>query len=157
MKKWYLIQTKPQQEAVATKNLSNQGFDIFHPKAMIKNKSVSLFPRYLFIHLDDKNQNWTPIRSTPGVANFVRFGLNFAIVPNQIIKLIKIQQQQTIEKLINICSHQKGDSIEIKSGVFKGQQAIFQNYNSSDRIMVLLKLIGQQQAITLDQREVVAV
>jgi transcription antitermination factor NusG len=83
--------------------------------------------------------------------------LNSAIVPNQIIKLIKIQQQQTIEKLINICSHQKGDSIEIKSGVFKGQQAIFQNYNSSDRIMVLLKLIGQQQAITLDQREVVAV
>ena len=157
MKKWYLIQTKPQQEAVATQNLSNQGFDIFHPKAMIKNKSVSLFPRYLFIQLDDKNQNWTPIRSTKGVANFVRFGLNFAIVPNQIIKLIKIQQQQTIEKLINICSHQKGDSIEIQTGAFKGQQAIFQNYNSSDRVTVLLKLIGQQQAITLDQCEVVAV
>ena len=67
MKNWYLIQTKPQQEAVASQNLSNQGYDIFHPKAMIKNKSVSLFPRYLFIHLDDKNQNWTPIRSTPGV------------------------------------------------------------------------------------------
>jgi len=157
MKKWYLIQTKPQQEAVATQNLSNQGFDIFHPKAMIKNKSVSLFPRYLFIQLDDNNENWTPIRSTKGVTNFVRFGLNFAIVPNQIIRLIKIQQQQTIEKLINICSHQKGDSIEIQTGAFKGQQAIFQNYNSTDRVTVLLKLIGQQQAITLDQREVVAV
>jgi transcriptional antiterminator RfaH len=157
MKKWYLIQTKPQQEAVATKNLSNQGFDIFHPKAMIKNKSVSLFPRYLFIHLDDKNQNWTPIRSTPGVANFVRFGLNFAIVPNQIIKLIKIQQQQTIEKLINICSHQKGDSIEIKSGAFKGQKAVFKNYSSYDRIIVLLKLIGQQQEIELPEKEVIAV
>jgi transcriptional antiterminator RfaH len=157
MKKWYLIQTKPQQEAVATQNLSNQGFDIFYPKAMIKNKSVSLFPRYLFIKLDDNNQNWTPIRSTKGVANFVRFGLNFAIVPNQIIRLIKIQQQQTIEKLINIYSHQKGDSIEIQTGAFKGQQAIFQNYNSTDRVTVLLKLIGQQQAITLDQREVVAV
>ena len=157
MKNWYLIQTKPQQEAVASQNLSNQGFDIFHPKAMIKNKSVSLFPRYLFIQLDDKNQNWTSIRSTKGVANFVKFGLKFAIVPNQIIRLIKIQQQQTIEKLINICSHQKGDSIEIQTGAFKGQQAIFQNYNSSDRVTVLLKLIGQQQAITLDQCEVVAV
>ena len=157
MKKWYLIQTKPQQEAVATKNLSNQGFDIFHPKAMIKNKSVSLFPRYLFIHLDDKNQNWTPIRSTPGVANFVRFGLNFAIVPNQIIKLIKIQQQQTIEKLINICSHQKGDSIEIKSGAFKGQKAVFQNYSSYDRIIILLNIIGQQQEIQLPEKEVIAV
>jgi len=157
MKKWYLIQTKPQQEAVATKNLSNQGFDIFHPKAMIKNKSVSLFPRYLFIHLDDKNQNWTPIRSTPGVANFVRFGLNFAIVPNQIIRLIKIQQQQTIEKLINICSHQKGDSIEIKSGAFKGQKAVFHNYSSYDRIIILLKIIGQQQEIELPEKEVIAV
>ncbi len=149
--------TKPQQESIAAKNLSNQDFDIFHPKAIINNKTVSLFPRYLFIQLDDKNQNWTPIRSTRGVANFVRFGLNFAVVPNKIIRLIKIQQQQTIEKLINICSHQKGDDIEIQSGVFKGQTAIFQNYNSRDRVIVLLKLIGQQQEIELLEKEVIAV
>ncbi len=157
MKKWYLIQTKPQQEDIASQNLSNQDFDVFHPKAIIKNKTVSLFPRYLFIQLDDKNQNWTPIRSTRGVANFVRFGLSFAIVPNNIIKLIKINQQQTIEKLINIYSHQKGDSIEIKSGVFKGQKSVFQNYNSQDRVTVLLKLIGQQQELELSEKEVAVV
>jgi len=157
MKKWYLIQTKPQQESIAAQNLSNQGFEIFHPKAIIKNKTVSLFPRYLFIELDDKAQNWTPIRSTKGVANFVRFGLRFAIVPNKIINMIKIQQQQTIEKLINIYSHQKGDDIEIQSGAFKGQKAVFQNYNSRDRVIVLLKLIGQQQEVELLEKEVVAV
>lgn len=157
MKKWYLIQTKPKQEAIATQNLSNQGFNVFHPKAIIKNKTVSLFPRYLFIELDDKNQNWTPIRSTKGVANFVRFGLKFAIVPNQIIKMIKIQQQQTIEKMIDICSHQKGDSVEIQTGVFKGQQAIFQNYNSDDRVIVLLKLVGQHQKVEFLEKEVVAI
>ncbi len=157
MKKWYLIQTKPKQEAIATQNLSNQGFEVFYPKAIIKNKTVSLFPRYLFIELDDKNQNWAPIRSTRGVANFVRFGLKFAIVPNQIINMIKIQQQQTIEKMIDICSHQKGDLVEIQSGVFKGQQAIFQNYNSNDRVTVLLKLIGQQHQVEFLEKEVVAV
>ena len=157
MKKWYLIQTKPKQEAIATQNLSNQGFEVFYPKAIIKNKTVSLFPRYLFIELDDKNQNWAPIRSTRGVANFVRFGLKFAIVPNQIINMITIQQQQTIEKMIDICSHQKGDLVEIQSGVFKGQQAIFQNYNSNDRVSVLLKLIGQQQQVEFLEKEVVAV
>ena len=154
MKKWYLIQTKPQQEAIATQNLSNQGFNVFHPKAIIKNKTVSLFPRYLFIELDDKHQNWTPIRSTKGVANFVRFGLSFARVSNQIISMIKIQQQQTIEKLFNIYSH---DSVEIQSGAFKGQQAIFQNYNSNDRVTVLLKLIGQHQETKLMEKEVVAI
>ena len=157
MKNWYLIKTKPQQEAIATQNLTNQNFNVFFPKAVINNKTTPLFPSYLFIQLDDKIQNWTPIRSTKGVSNFVRFGLSFAKVPNQIINLIKTQQQQTIEKMINICSHHKGDYLEIQTGVFKGQQAIFQNYNSSDRVTVLLKLIGQQQAITLDQREVIAV
>ena len=157
MRNWYLIKTKPQQEAIATQNLTNQNFDVFFPKAVIKSKTTPLFPTYLFIELDDKTQNWTPIRSTKGVSNFVRFGLSFAKVPNQIINLIKTQQQQTIEKMINICSHHKGDYLEIQTGVFKGQQAIFQNYNSSDRVTVLLKLIGQQQAITLDQREVIAV
>ena len=157
MKNWYLIKTKPQQEAIATQNLTNQDFDVFFPKAVIKNKTTPLFPSYLFIELDDKIQNWTPIRSTKGVSNFVRFGLSFAKVPNQIINLIKIQQQQTIEKMINICSHHKGDHLEIQTGVFKGQQVIFQNYSSSERIIVLLKLIGQQQKIELLEKEVIAV
>ena len=157
MKNWYLIQTKPKQEAVAQRNLSDQNYTVFFPKAVIKGKTIPLFPRYLFVELDDKTQNWTPIRSTRGVANFVRFGLNFAKVPNLIINMIKIQQQQTIEKMINICSHQKGDSIEIQTGAFKGQQAVFKNYNSSDRITILLKIIGQHQEVTLNENEVVAI
>jgi len=157
MKNWYLIKTKSRQEAIATQNLTNQNFDVFFPKAVIKNKTTPLFPSYLFIELDDKTQNWTPIRSTKGVSNFVRFGLSFAKVPNQIINLIKTQQQQTIEKMIDICSHHKGDHLEIQTGVFKGQQVIFQNYNSNDRVTVLLKLIGQQQEIKLLEKEVVAI
>jgi transcriptional antiterminator RfaH len=157
MKNFYLIKTKPHQEVIATQNLTKQGFNVFFPKAVIKNKITSLFPGYLFIELDDKTQNWTLVRSTRGVSDFVRFGLSFAKVPNQIINLIRVQQQQTIEKMINICSHHKGDHLEIKTGSFKGQQAIFQNYNSSHRVTVLLELIGQQQAVTFDQKEVVAV
>ncbi len=157
MKNHYLIKTKPQQESVAAQNLSNQGFDVFYPKAVIDNKTTPLFPGYLFIELDNQAQNWTPIRSTKGVSNFVRFGLNFASVSTQIINMIKVQQHQTIEKMIGIYSHHKGDYLEIQTGAFKGQQVVFQNYKSSDRVTVLLKLIGQQQTITLDQREVVAV
>ena len=157
MKNWYLIQTKPQQEAIAMLNLSGQGYTVFHPKVVIKGKNISLFPRYLFIQLDDKTQNWTPIRSTKGVSNFVRFGLNFAKVPHQIIDLIKTQQRQTIDKIIDLSSHHQGDTVEIQIGTFKGQQATFHSYNTTDRVIVLLNLIGQHQKITLDEREVVAV
>ena len=157
MKNWYLIKTKPQQEAIATQNLANQGFNVFLPKAIIKNKTTPLFPGYLFIQLDDKTQNWTPIHSTKGVSNFVRFGLSFAKVSHQIINIIKTQQQQTIDKIIDLSSHHQGDTVEIQTGAFKGQQAIFKNYNSNDRVTILLKLIGQQQTITLHQHDVVAV
>jgi len=56
MKNWYLIQTKPKQEEVASSNLANQNFEIYYPKTQINNKVIALFPRYLFIQLDDKNQ-----------------------------------------------------------------------------------------------------
>ena len=157
MKNWYLIQTKPKQEAIATQNLSNQNYTIFCPKTVIKGKITPLFPRYLFIELDDQVQNWTPVRSTKGVANFVRFGLRFAKVPNQIINSIKAQQQQIVDKLTDLNSYHIGDFLEIQSGAFKGQKVIFKNYNSNDRITVLFKLIGQQQTITLDEKEVIAI
>lgn len=34
----------------------------------------SLFPGYLFIQLDQLNDNWHPIRSTRGVNQLVTFG-----------------------------------------------------------------------------------
>jgi transcriptional antiterminator RfaH len=157
MKNWYLIQTKPQQESLAAQNLTNQNYEVFFPKTLIKDKTIPLFPRYLFIQLDKQAQNWSPIRSTKGVANFVRFGLNFAKVPEQIILSIKAQEAQTGEKIITLNSHQKGDALEIKSGVFQGQQAIFKNYNRNDRIIVLLNLIGQQQEIELKEGEVATI
>ena len=116
----------------------------FTPKQSLIIKLFHYFHDIYSSSLMIKNQNWTPIRSTKGISNFVRFGLSFAIVPNKIISMIKIQQQQTIEKLFNICSHQKGDSVEIQSAAFKGQQAIFQNYNSNDRVTVLLKLMEKE-------------
>ena len=157
MKSYYLIHTKPNQEQIATNNLIAQSFTVFYPTAIINGKTVALFPRYIFIELDENTQNWMPIRSTKGVANFVRFGLRFAKVSNQIIDLIKSQQHQTIDKIIDLSSHHQGDAIEIQTGAFKGQQDIFKNYNSNDRVTILLKLIGQQQTITLDQHDVVAV
>ena len=147
MKSYYLIHTKPNQEQIATNNLIAQSFTVFYPTAIINGKTIALFPRYIFVELDENTQNWMPIRSTKGVANFVRFGLRFAKVPNQIIDLIKSQQQQTIDKIIDLSSHHQGDTVEIQTGAFKGQQAIFQSYNVRDRVIVLLNLIGQQQKI----------
>ena len=100
MKNWYLIKTKPRQENIAKQNLENQNYLIFCPIAKMNNKLVVLFPGYLFIQLNDKTQNWSPINSTKGVSHFVKFGLNFAKVPTSVVEFIK--NNKPIIKLIEI-------------------------------------------------------
>jgi transcriptional antiterminator RfaH len=154
VKNWYLIQTKPRQEEVASQNLINQNFEIHYPKTQIKSKTVALFPRYIFILLDDKNQNWSPIRYTKGVANFVRFGIKFAKVPDEIIMTIKLQEDDTVEKLIDLSKFHQGDAIQIQEGALKGQQAIFSHYDGQMRAIILLKILHQEQQLTLKESEI---
>ena len=156
MKNWYLIQTKPKQEAIAEENLSNQGYTVFNPQARINNKVVALFPRYLFIQLDNKSQNWSPIRSTKGVSNFVRFGLQFAKVPESVIDCIQNRIEETREKYINLGRLKPGTEVQITEGSFKGCEAIFKSYNADERIILLLKIIGQEQEMVVPNKHVVA-
>ena len=141
----------------AEQNLLNQGFTVFHPTAAINNKTTSLFPRYLFIQLDDKSQCWTPIHSTRGVANFVRFGVQFAKVPDNVIECIKSRQHQTAEKVIELSNFKVGDKVQITEGAFTGCEAIFNCYNADERLILLMNLIGKQHELVLPKKSVVAV
>ena len=155
MKSWYLIKTKSRQEHVAIKNLENQDYSTYCPTVTIKNKHVVLFPGYLFIYLDKENENWLPIRSTKGVLNFVRFGLNFAQVPDTIIKFLKANELINKEKLNNLNRFKSGDKIQITDGVFKNCVAIFKSSKPQERVLLLMNILGQQQSITIKQESVI--
>ena len=155
MKNWYLIKTKPRQESVAIKNLENQEYSTYCPIVTINNKSIVLFPGYLFIYLDKKKENWSPIRSTKGVVNFVRFGLNFALVPDTVIEFLKSNQLINKEKLKNLNKFKSGDKVLIKDGVFKNCVAIFKSSKSEERVILLMNLLGQQQAINIKKESVI--
>ena len=65
---WYLVNTKARQEETANQNLSNQGFQTFLPKISYDlKKNVSkpnievMFPSYLFVKIDIKNDNVSSI------------------------------------------------------------------------------------------------
>ena len=149
MKHWYLIKTKSKQEDIAIFNLENQNFHVYCPHALISNKNVALFPGYIFIQLDKDTQNWSPIRSTKGVLYFVRFGLSYAKIPDNIIEFIKTNELNTVEKLKNINKFKSGDKVLINDGVFKNCIAIFQSFKSDERVTLLMNLLGQQQNITI--------
>jgi transcriptional antiterminator RfaH len=155
MKKWYLIKTKPRQEKIAIYNLEAQGYIVYCPKGEINKKIVILFSGYLFIQLDKNIQNWSPIRSTKGVSNFVKFGIDFATIPNSIIDFIHKNEQFTLQKIKDLNQFQPGQDIQITEGVFKNCTAIFKSFKSDDRVILLLKLMGQQQVIDVKKKSLI--
>ena len=157
MNKWYLIKTKPRQEKKAKQNLENQGYVAFCPITKINNKLVILFPSYLFVQLNEKTQNFSPIYSTQGVSNFVKFGLNFAKVPTSVIKFIKTNQHITTEKLMDQKKFKTGDKVQISDGAFKNYMAIFKCYKSDERVIILMNLLGNEQSLSFKKELVIAI
>lgn len=155
MKKWYLIKTKPKQEKIAIINLENQDYRVYCPHAIINKKTEVLFPGYLFIQLDENVQNWHTVRSTKGVNNFVRFGLNYPKIADSIIEFIKSNEKSTSDKIKNLNDFKPGDHVQITEGVFKNCMAIFQSFKSNDRVILLLNLLGQQQRINIKKKSLI--
>ena len=122
----------------------------------INNKHVVLFPGYLFIQLNEKTQNWSPINSTKGVSHFVKFGLNFAKVPNSVVEFIKTNQHITAGKLNNLNKFKPGDKVQISDGTFKDYTAIFKCYKSDERVILLMNLLGCEQSLSIKKESVIA-
>jgi transcriptional antiterminator RfaH len=153
---WYLIHTKPRQEALALTNLSRQGFECYMPMLRlqkIRQRKTALvaepmFPRYLFIRLDTSGsgQSWSPIRSTLGVNQLVRFGGQPAKVDGQLIDLIRSREQGTHAQPL----FSAGDNVTVADGPFAGLEAIYQNSDAESRSMILLNILSKPVAMRVD-------
>lgn len=162
MQSWYLVATKPKQDSIAEHNLIQQGYEVYRPEITRtktqRGKAIrvveSLFPRYLFIQLCDQTQNWSPIRSTKGVLQLVRFGAKPAKVDQSIIDEIK-QRVAILTNQQSESGFEKGQLLRIESGPMAGLEAIFEKADGEERIIAFMNLMGQQQ-VSLSRGEVVA-
>jgi transcriptional antiterminator RfaH len=149
---WYVVHTKPRQEARALENLQKQGFNCFLPTMQVqklRNQKVQtitepMFSRYLFIQLDDQTQNWGPIRSTLGVSRLVSFGPQSAKVPAEFITFLQEAPVETIERMFN-----PGDQVQVASGPFKGLEGQYVAHDGETRAFVLVDLLGQPQKLRM--------
>ncbi len=125
MKNWYLLQSKMKRENTAQDNLIAQNYTVYSPKVKINQKTVSLFTRYLFVQLNKQTDNFSPINSAKDVADSVRFGLEFARMPDDIINNIKAQENKTINKIINLSKFHQDDKIKISNTTFETKMPFF--------------------------------
>ena len=154
-KYWYLITTKPNQDHRAEVNLTNQGYVVYRPLARISRtqnahvsfKLESLFPRYIFIQLDTETDNWSPIRSTFGVAGFVKFGLYPYRVSDELVAYVRQHERDYEQKAIAFDEFSGNDQIKVTGGAFEGYDAIFKEYDGERRAIILLDFLGRQRQI----------
>jgi transcriptional antiterminator RfaH len=156
MKRWFAAYTQPRQETVASDHLARQNFEVFFPR-YLKRRSharrvdflpAPLFPRYLFVAFSPEENGWRAIRSTRGVVDLVRNGIDPISVPDAIIEEMRSRQDQ--DGLIVLARHLKldrGDRIRIETGPFASYEAIFQTQRDEERVIALLSLLGRKVVV----------
>ena len=155
---WFLVRSKPRQEAVALANLARQGFEsylpLFSTEKLVRRKSTvvqePMFARYLFVRLDTtgQGQSWSPIRSTVGVSELVCFGSRPARVDDALIATLREREAAQQASPTTLFAH--GGSVRITEGAFAGLEAIYQMNDAEGRAMVLLDLLSKPVAMTID-------
>jgi len=153
MLRWYLILTKPSSEGIAQANLERQGYEVYLPrvvKTMRRNGSgrecvVALFPRYLFLHLNEGRQALSSVHSSVGVSAVVRFGSRYAIVPDHVIRNLHEREdpETGLHRLTGPPPLTIGMPVRVMMGPFDGLEGVFEREEGAQRVVVLLRLLGQ--------------
>ncbi len=158
---WYLIFTKPRMERQAVEHLERQGYCTYLPLMAVTRRQRGryrqtiepCFPRYLFIHLDSRTDNWAPIRSTLGVVKIVEFGGLPAMVPDDLIATLQNNEDQQGLQQLHEPELKKGDKVTVLEGPFVGYQGIYQQHHSRERVAILMDIVGKNTLMTISVHE----
>jgi transcriptional antiterminator RfaH len=153
---WYVIQTKPKKEEEANSYLSTKGVEIFSPlmeafttrNARITKGLKPLFPGYIFGKFD-LDQDYSLVRWGKGVKCILGFGGYPTPISEEVVEIIKARTD--IEGIVRTEHPFKpNDVVRIKTGPLKDLLGIFERWVSdSDRVKILLNLIGYQPAVEI--------
>lgn len=160
-KNWYLVYTKPRQERVARTHLLRQGYEAYLPliRELRRRQGRRLpivgpmFPRYLFVRLDTRTDNWAPIRSTVGVVSLVRFGGEPARVPDDLIALLQEREDGEGLQILPPETFRAGTRVRVTAGALAGYEGIFLASSGRQRVVILLDLLGRHTRAVVSRRD----
>ena len=157
MSDWYLVHSKPASEVTAEENLQRQGYEVYLPRlsrtvrrrGRSHERIVPLFPRYLFICVNRLTQSLGPVLSTRGVSGVVKFGQRYAMVPSAMLELLRhrADPRSGLHRLREPGLPEPGTAVRIAEGPFNGLDGIFEREAGSDRVVVLIDLLGSQTRV----------
>ena len=158
-RKWYVVHTHARAEATAVAHLERQGFETYCPRYLKRRshaRRVTLepapyFPRYIFVAMDVATQRWRAVRSTLGVSYLV--GSEECPIPVTDAVLAKLRASEDTSGFIPMESKPhflRGDSVQLREGIFSAYAGLFEGMVDSCRVAVLLELLGRKVRVVLD-------
>lgn len=154
------------RENTANVRLSSQGYEIYFPRISrrVRRKGkrlrqiFPLFPQYLFLKLLTGSQSIAPVRSTKGVLGVVKFGAEYAVVPDGIVIALQKKAHPTTG-LYHLEERRlwPNKPVRINGGVFENFEGIFLRECSEDRVLILLDIIGQSTPVKIPEALVEAI
>lgn len=159
MTQWYVMYTKPRQEAVALDNLQRQNYSVFFPQARVRKRKAGqgtvealepLFPRYMFVNMEMGVDDFSKLRSTKGCVDLVKFGGKAATVPAELIELIRGEvDEHCVLNLSAITQLEVGGAVRVAEGPFEGLMGTIAKQKGEERVIVLLKVLGAERSVEL--------
>lgn len=149
---WCAVYTQPQAENLAAQQLQNQAFEVYVPmylKRRIHARRETwslkpLFPRYIFVRLIESTP-WRSIRSTIGVHDLVYMGDQPAKLDDVVITEIRQREDDDgVVRMPTAEGYKKGDQVRITRPGLGELFGLFEERSDSDRVFVLLDLLGRK-------------
>jgi len=163
--RWYVVQTHAHAEGKAAAHLLRQGFDAYLPRYLkrrrharrIETVAAPLFPRYLFVTVDMVCQRWRAIHSTIGVTRLVCNGDDPVPVADDVIATLRARENgEGFVTLRQLPRFALGEKVRVLDGVFADCLGLFDGMKDSERVAVLLDLLGRKVRVVLNEFSVAA-
>jgi transcriptional antiterminator RfaH len=153
-KEWFILQFKANSHKQAEKNLNRQGFETFLPFKRSTSRKTSrfinafqpLFPGYMFVSFNRISPNWHKINNTYGVSRLVTFNSALQSIPTEFVENLK-KRCDSSGKLLLIEKLNEGDQVKVLSGPFANFIATVEEYESDQRIWILMDIMGRKAKI----------
>ena len=163
--RWYVVQSQPNAEMKAVAHLKRQGFETYLPRYLKRRRHARrveivpapLFPRYLFVGIDLDQQRWRSIFSTVGVSRLVCNGEIPTAVPEQVVNVLRSRHDDGgFVKLDQQPRFRPGDKVRVLDGAFADCLGLYEGLKDSERIAILLDLLGRKVRVMVDIDSVAA-
>jgi transcriptional antiterminator RfaH len=142
---WFVLYTQPRNEKKVTERLEKLGITAYCPMTIQvrqwsdrkKKVEVPLLNSYVFVHLANANRNL--VFEVPGIVRYLFWLGEPAIVRDEEIKTLQNWLAHDFSE-IEVSALKPGDTITIKEGAFKNQEALIKTISKNKMQLVLTSL-----------------